>query len=476
MRALPDCDEWGQCVLLDLLLRYCCAHFPGPTADCAGPAAATPPSRAFPNETQSTWDASTEVRTPPHSACAFGPDSRSPFGGTASYGGVSSGGCFYDGCGGPASSRGSFGGGEGWMPRTSSRSSGMSDGERANDGDAFYSDIPSAPTPTPRSGASERGLLFGAYNRPDQSGGSVAAGATPAESAERRLCGGGAGAHAEIEPLLRAARTLLSSRNSGVVTSSCALILQLSTPPHSACVARPLCRLARSAQPEVAYGALQCIVNLSTTRAELFLPHIRDFFVSAADPLPLSRLRLSVLTSLASEGTISLISHEISAHLRSSSEALVRLAVKATAECASRVPAVAERCLQALLGLLTCGCEETVAETVTAIRSVLQSPQLHTQPRVVARLAAMLPDIHLPQVRARPLPAPPRRAVRPLWARGPLAASTPFPAQFKRSPCRVRRPVRPSYGASGSTANSCRSSPLTCCDSSCSPFATSRSP
>ena len=258
--------------------------------------------------------------------------------------------------------------------------------------------------------------------------------------------------HEEVEPLLRVARGLLSCRNGAVVMSASMLLLQLApraqapspppdhptasrlprltprrpaspalpalrTPaasplrhppthprrapasPQAVCVVKPLCRLARSPRREVAYGALHAIVALSASRPELLAPELRDFFVVAREAVAVSELRLQVLANLASAATMPAIGRELDAYLRSPQEELVRLAVRAAARCAFRVPAVAERCLQSLLALLSSGSDATVGEVVNAVRALLATQPAEAQPRIVSRLAAMLPQLTLPYAR-----------------------------------------------------------------------------
>ena len=162
---------------------------------------------------------------------------------------------------------------------------------------------------------------------------------------------------------------------------------------------KPLCRLARSPRREVAYGALHAIVALSASRPELLVPELRDFFVVAREAVPVSELRLQVLANLASAVTMPAIGRELDVYLRSPQEELVRLAVRAAARCAFRVPAVAERCLQSLLALLSSGSDATVGEVVNAVRALLTTQPAQVQPRIVGRLAAMLPQLTLPHAR-----------------------------------------------------------------------------
>ena len=79
---------------------------------------------------------------------------------------------------------------------------------------------------------------------------------------------------------------------------------------------------------------------------------------------------MQVLANLASAQTMPAIGRELDTYLRSPRDPLVCLAVRAAARCACRVPAVAERCLQSLLVLLSSGSDETVGEVVNAVRHV----------------------------------------------------------------------------------------------------------
>ena len=199
---------------------------------------------------------------------------------------------------------------------------------------------------------------------------------------------------------MRAARALLLSQTGGVVLGATALLRRVLPPSELRCVVGPLCRLSRSHRPEVAYGALEAIHRLAAGVPALFAPSLADFFTAATDPPYLASLRLRILALLASLSTVGAISRELTAHMRSPSAHLARCAAEATAEVATRLPAVAEPCLASLAALLPCGEERTVGAAIDAIRRVLQTRGLPRQPRVARALALLLPQVALPHARA----------------------------------------------------------------------------
>ena len=121
----------------------------------------------------------------------------------------------------------------------------------------------------------------------------------------------------ELAPLLRAANTLLLSRNGAVVLSAATLLLKLAPRDSIGAVVRPLCRLARAPRAEVAFAALQVVLALTARRAELFAQSVSAFFTSAADPPYLADARIRVLASLTAPATVGAISGELLAYLRS---------------------------------------------------------------------------------------------------------------------------------------------------------------
>lgn len=45
---------------------------------------------------------------------------------------------------------------------------------------------------------------------------------------------------------------------------------------------------------EISYGSLQLLYQLASQQPALLAPHVREFSLSSADPLPLSKMRLQV--------------------------------------------------------------------------------------------------------------------------------------------------------------------------------------
>jgi hypothetical protein len=242
---------------------------------------------------------------------------------------------------------------------------------------------------TPGRGASNGSLLGGGSAVPGAI--SPPSSLTPAERAAIEQ---------ELAPLLQRAKSLLHSRSGAVVLAAAALLLRLGPPSQRTLIVRPLCRLTRSPHPEVAHCALQAVAQLARVQPELFTSTLTFFFTSAQDPAYISDARIRILSALTTAQTVGPISTELTAYLRSPSAPLACSAARGIAECATRLPAVAESCLGSLVSLLTCGDEPTVAVVIESMRRVLQSPKLPQQPRIVATLALQLPRIRSPAARA----------------------------------------------------------------------------
>ena len=415
VNALAEVDEWGQALLLEVLLRYVCANFPEPAGLASSGGGGSSIVRASSMDSVSEGDV----------AAGWNPNQRSSYGGgQGGFGGGGGGGSF--GCGSESSSYGGIGnpvspwsgGGAGHTAPYSggggagggSRSGSM---DRLQTTDEFYADVdnntvPATPPPrdlmysqvpdtAPPTAEEAMGHSFGSLSlsTPQRSSSpAVTAPATDGSSFDMET-------REELAPLVKAVRMMLHSANGGVVLAAVALLKRTLPPEQLGCIVKPLCRLTRSSRPEIAYCALEIIHHLANSvTPSLFFSSLRDFCTNAEEPAYISNAKCRILASLTTPATVGPISKELTAHLRSPCGRLARAAASAVAECATRLPAVAEPCLGSLVVLLSCGDEATVATAIDAIRRVLQAPSLPAQPRVVTALALLLPQVSMPHARA----------------------------------------------------------------------------
>ncbi|KAF9199895.1 AP-3 complex subunit beta-2, partial [Haplosporangium sp. Z 27] len=171
--------------------------------------------------------------------------------------------------------------------------------------------------------------------------------------------------------LLKCALPLLQSRNSQVVLSVAKLYMHLAPAEESYKIARPLIRLLRTHR-EIQYVVLNNIVAISSQRPYIFDQYYQHFFVRSTDPAFVRNLKLDILTLIASESNITFILRELQEYVKSSNKDFVTLAIEAIGRCASNIPAMAESCLGGLLKLSYSKSDSVAAQSVVAIRRLLQ--------------------------------------------------------------------------------------------------------
>lgn len=199
--------------------------------------------------------------------------------------------------------------------------------------------------------------------------------------------------------LLRSAKSLLQSRNSAVVLAVVQLYHHCAPKSEIVIAVKPLIRLLRSHR-EIQSVVLSNIATLAAkpNRRGIFVPHLKTFFVRSSDPTHIKLQKLEILTSLASEGTISIILREFQAYIASSDRELIASTIQAIGRCAITISEVTETCLNGLVNLLSNRDDNVVAESVCVIRKLLQlQPTVHRE--IIHHLAKLVDKITVPMVR-----------------------------------------------------------------------------
>ncbi|KAF9931932.1 AP-3 complex subunit beta-2 [Modicella reniformis] len=198
--------------------------------------------------------------------------------------------------------------------------------------------------------------------------------------------------------LLKCALPSLQSRNSQVVLSVAKLYTHLAPAEESYKIGRPLIRLLRSHR-ENQYVVLNNIVAIVSQRPYVFDQFYQYFFVRSTDPVFIRNLKLDILTMIATESNITFILRELQEYVKSSNKDFVTQAIEAIGRCASNIPEMTESCLGGLLKLAYSKSESVVAESVIAIRRLLQQ-RPDDSIVLITQLAKAIDDITEPLARA----------------------------------------------------------------------------
>lgn len=171
--------------------------------------------------------------------------------------------------------------------------------------------------------------------------------------------------------LLRAARPLLQSRNSGVVMAVAQLYFHCAPASDLPPVAKAMVRLLRSAL-EVQSVVLHSIASLTISKRSLFEPFLKSFFVRTSDSTHIKLLKLEVLTNLATETSAPVVLREFQTYVTSSDKTFGAATIQAIGRLAATIESVTETCINGLLQLLSSIENEWVAcEAVVVVKRVV---------------------------------------------------------------------------------------------------------
>ncbi|XP_063539803.1 AP-3 complex subunit beta-2 isoform X1 [Cydia strobilella] len=199
--------------------------------------------------------------------------------------------------------------------------------------------------------------------------------------------------------LLRAAKPLLQSRNSGVVMAVAQLFYHAGPAQELAPVAKAMIRLLR-APVEVQSVVLNSIAALTVNKRTLFEPFLKSFFVRNSDPTHLKLLKLEILTNLATETSAAVVLREFQTYVTCSDKVFAGATIQAIGRLAVAIQGEAETCLNGLLKLLSSKDEWVVCEAVVVVKRVVGGGATSAR-AAVARAAKLLRSDRLaPNARA----------------------------------------------------------------------------
>ena len=194
--------------------------------------------------------------------------------------------------------------------------------------------------------------------------------------------------------LLRSSRPLLQSQNTGVVMAAAALRFYLAPVADLPKVLRALVFAIRM-KPEAQHIILKNICTMCAVQSSLFQAHFASFFVHPADPVDVRALKLEILTHVVTSDNAAALLRELQSYLRSTNNEFVALTIRAIGRCAAIMPQIAAVCIRSLLELSLHPSEEVAGEAVVVIRALVQqNPKEHAV--IVMRLVRRLEMLAAP--------------------------------------------------------------------------------
>lgn len=176
---------------------------------------------------------------------------------------------------------------------------------------------------------------------------------------------------ADMILLIQTAKKMLMSPNSAVVMAAVSLIYYTAPTNHLSSVARPLIRLLYESQL-MCEIALTTIITIAKTNPSVFVPHLSHFFVRRSDIMSVKKLKLKLLTLLASQSNIDQVLSELSMYTGSSDHEFAASAVKTIGKAANINESVIPSALVTLLKLLSRAEGKVLSEVVLVISHILR--------------------------------------------------------------------------------------------------------
>jgi len=171
--------------------------------------------------------------------------------------------------------------------------------------------------------------------------------------------------------LLNCAKSLLQSRNSGVVMAVASLYFHLAPQDEWLKVIRPMVRILHGHR-EMQWVVLSNIASWCTVRPDLFKPFLTEFFIKATDGRPQRELKLEILVHIVDEESIRSVLKEFQTYAKHHDDQFVANTIQALGRCAGSMESVAESCLRYLMTLIRSRKEGVVSEAIVVIRRLLQ--------------------------------------------------------------------------------------------------------
>lgn len=134
----------------------------------------------------------------------------------------------------------------------------------------------------------------------------------------------------------------------------------------------------------------------------LFEPYLKSFFVKAKDSTQTKILKLEILTNLSTSSNISLILREFQAYILNLQDDLefMSATIESIGQCASRIKEIAPVCLNGLLSLLSNRNESIVAQSIVVLRSQIINKDQAIITMIVRQVVKLLEKIRAPAARA----------------------------------------------------------------------------
>ncbi|KAK6933168.1 AP-3 complex subunit beta, C-terminal domain [Dillenia turbinata] len=213
----------------------------------------------------------------------------------------------------------------------------------------------------------------------------------------------------DIKILLQCTSPLLWSHNSAVVLAAAGVHWIMAPREEIRRIVKPLLFLMRSSNASK-YVVLSNIQVFAKAMPSLFAPHFEEFFVCSKDSYQIKALKLGIMSSIATDSSISSILFEFQDYVRDPDRRFAADAVAAIGLCAQRLPKMAKACLESLLALIRQesliddflaenGEANVLIQAILSIKTIIKQGPLNYE-KIIIQLVRSLDSIRVPAARA----------------------------------------------------------------------------
>lgn len=213
----------------------------------------------------------------------------------------------------------------------------------------------------------------------------------------------------DVKILLQCTSPLLWSNNSAVVLAAAGVHWIMAPREDVKRIVKPLLFVMRSSTASK-YVVLCNIQVFAKAIPSLFAPYFEDFFIWSSDSYQIKALKLDILSSIATDSSISLIFKEFQDYIRDPDRRFAADTVAAIGLCAHRLPAMARTCVEGLLALTTRGSvsgdsgyiegeADILIQAIISIKSIIKQDPLSHE-KVIIKLIRGLDSTSVPAARA----------------------------------------------------------------------------
>ncbi|OHT15203.1 Adaptin N terminal region family protein [Tritrichomonas foetus] len=175
----------------------------------------------------------------------------------------------------------------------------------------------------------------------------------------------------DLDLLIKNVQPLLNSITPAVTIAAASLFFYCAPQYKQQLISKPLIRLIY-ADSSTAYAALMTISSFIADNPEPFVPHVKHFFIRYADPSPIQKLKLKVISQLSRPSNSDILIRELSNYVNDKDKEIASTAIQAIGRTASLAGESSLSCVNTIVKLLSSSSVAVVSQAVQMLCLLLR--------------------------------------------------------------------------------------------------------